>query len=98
MNLENERKKAGVDISPYLGTIVTVVIAFGGTYAMMSSRLTKLETMIADLRRDVERHNNIVERTFKLESDMNTAYKHIDRLREQDEKIEAKIEKLHEKE
>lgn len=87
-----------MDITPYLGTIVTVVIAFGGTYAMMSSRLTKLETMIADLRRDVEKHNNVVERTFKLESDINTAFKHIDRLHEQDEKIEAKMERLHEKE
>lgn len=87
-----------MDITPYLGTIVTVVIAFGGTYAMMSSRLTKLETMIADLRRDVEKHNNVVERTFKLESDMHTAYKRIDELKERDEKIEAKMERLHEKE
>lgn len=85
-----------MDISPYIGTIVTVVIAFGGTYAMMSSRLTKLETLIVDLRRDVEKHNNVVERTHKIEADLHTAFKRIDELKEHDEKIETKIEKLHE--
>lgn len=84
-----------MDISPYIGTIVTVVIAFGGTYAMMSSRLTKLETLIVDLRRDVEKHNNVVERTHKIEADLHTAFKRIDELKEHDEKIESKIEKLH---
>ena len=85
-----------MDITPYVGTIVTVLIAFGGTYAMMSSRLTKLETLIVDLRRDVEKHNNVIERTHKLEADLNTAFKRIDELKARDEKIEAKMEKLHE--
>lgn len=84
-----------MDISPYIGTIVTVVIAFGGTYAMMSSRLTKLETLIVDLRRDVEKHNNVVERTHKIEADLHTAFKRIDELKEHDEKLEQKMEKLH---
>ena len=85
-----------MDITPYIGTIATVLIAFGGTYAMMSSRLAKLETLIVDLRRDVERHNNVVERTHKLEADLNTAFKRIDELKARDEKLEQRIEKLHE--
>ena len=59
-----------MDISPYLGTIVTVVIAVGSVYAAISSRLTKTETLIADLRRDVEKHNQVVERTYGLEADV----------------------------
>ena len=59
-----------MDISPYIGTIVTVVIAVGSVYAAISSRLTKTETLIADLRRDVEKHNQVVERTYGLEADM----------------------------
>ena len=59
-----------MDITPYIGTIVTVIIAVGATYAAISSRLTKLETLIEDLRRDVEKHNNVVERTYGLEADM----------------------------
>lgn len=53
-----------------LGTIVTVLIAVGSVYAAISSRLTKLETLIVDLRRDVEKHNQVVERTYGLEADM----------------------------
>lgn len=59
-----------MDITPYLGTIVTVVIAVGSVYAAISSRLAKLETLIVDLRRDVEKHNNVIERTYGLEADM----------------------------
>lgn len=59
-----------MDITPYIGSIVTVIIAVGGVYAAISSRLTKTETLIADLRRDVEKHNQVVERTYALEADM----------------------------
>lgn len=59
-----------MDITPYLGTIVTVLIAVGSVYAAISSRLAKLETMITDLRRDVEKHNSVIERTYELEADM----------------------------
>lgn len=59
-----------MDITPYLGTIVTVLIAVGSVYAAISSRLAKLETMITDLRRDVEKHNSVIERTYSLEADM----------------------------
>jgi len=62
-----------VDITPYIGTIVTVVIAVGSVYAAISSRLTKLETLIVDLRRDVEKHNGVIERTYNLEADVREA-------------------------
>ena len=52
---------------------MTVVIAVGSVYAAISSRLTKLETLIVDLRRDVEKHNQVVERTYNLEADMREA-------------------------
>lgn len=70
-----------MDITPYLGPIVTALIAFGATYAAFSARLTKLETMIDDLRRDVEKHNSVVERTFKLESEVENLYHRYDELR-----------------
>ena len=70
-----------MDITPYLGPIVTALIAFGATYAAFSERLTKLETMIEDLRRDVEKHNSVVERTFKLETEVGNLYHRYDELR-----------------
>ena len=84
-----------MDITPYIGTIVTVVIALGGFYGMVSTRLARTEQKIEDLAEDVKRHNGVVERTFKLESDMHTAYKRIDELKARDEKLEAKMERLH---
>lgn len=79
-----------MDITPYLGTIVTVVIAVGGVYAAISSRLTRLETMIETLAQKVDKHNNVVERTYHLESDMNTAYKRIDELKAETSRLDEK--------
>lgn len=63
-----------MDITPYVGTIATVIIAFGGLYAAISSRLTRLETMIDNLAKVTEKHNNVIERTFKLETDVDNLY------------------------
>lgn len=83
-----------MDITPYLGPIVTALIAFGATYAAFSARLTRLETMIVDLRRDVEKHNTVVERTYRLETEMETVWKRVDDLKERDTHIEEKLDNL----
>ena len=81
-----------MDITPYLGTIVSVVIAFGVFYGAVNARLARLEariedsqkltqTEIANLRRDVKKHNSVVERTFKLESEVENLYHRYDELR-----------------
>lgn len=75
-----------MDITPYIGTIVTVVIAVGSVYAAISSRLTKLETLIEDLRRDVEKHNGVIERTYGLEADMKAVQVDMSHLKEQIDK------------
>lgn len=95
-----------MDITPYLGTIVTVIIAFGVFYGAVNARLARLEshiedsqkltqTEIANLRRDVEKHNSVIQRTFKLETEMATAYKRIDELRDKNERIEDKMESFY---
>ena len=63
------------------------------------SRLTQLETQqkadreallreVQLLRSEVEKHNSIVERTYKMESNLGTAFKHIDQQRERIERLE----------
>lgn len=64
-----------------IGTIVTVIIAFGATYAAFAARLTKLETLIEDLRRDVEKHNSVIERTYALEGEVKAIKTEIDTLK-----------------
>ena len=70
-----------MDFTPYIGTIVTVIIAVGGFYIAIVSRLTRLETMIETLTTTVDRHNNMVERTYKLESDVDNLYHRYDELK-----------------
>ena len=98
-----------MDITPYIGSIVTVIVAIVGGYVAMknannekfnslSIQIASLSQQVTDLKEDVEKHNGAMERTYKLESDVHTAFKRIDELKNSDEKIEAKIERLHEKE
>lgn len=70
-----------MDFTPYIGTIVTVIIAVGGFYIAIVSRLTRLETMIETLNKTVEKHNNVVERTCKLEQSVENIYHQIDELK-----------------
>lgn len=83
-----------MDISPYIGTIATVIIAFGAFYGAVNARLAKTEQKLDDLKDQVQKHNQIVERTYRLESDVATAYKRIDELREKDTRIEDKLDGL----
>jgi hypothetical protein len=62
------------DLAPYIGTVITVVIAVVSVYVGISSRLAKLETLVSELSKDVEKHNNLVERTYKLETDVSNLY------------------------
>ena len=95
-----------MDITPYVGSIVTIVVAVVGGYVAMknannqrftdlTAQIARLETKMDDLSERVEKHNNTIERTFKLESDMNTAFKRIDELKHRDERIEDRMESLH---
>ena len=95
-----------MDITPYLGPIVTIVIAVVTAYvATNAANNRKFEeikvqnaeqtAMLKALKEQVEKHNQVVERTFKLETEMSTAFRRIDELRERDEHIETKMEKLH---
>ena len=96
-----------MDITPYIGSIVTVIVAIVGGYVAMknannekfsalSIQIASLSQQVTDLKADVEKHNGVMEREYKLESDMHTAFKRIDELKARDDKIEAKIDRLHE--
>ena len=67
-------------IGPIASGVISAVLAAFGCYVAVTNRLTKLETMIADLRADVERHNSIVERTYKAEQDITNIYHRVDRI------------------
>ena len=80
-----------MDITPYVGTIVTVIIAVGSVYAGFSARIAKLETLIGELEKKIDKHNQIVERTYKLEADAATAWRRHDELAERVDRLEEKL-------
>ena len=95
-----------MDITPFISPAVTIVLAVvaayaatkdnnGKQFAALTVQIAKLSTQVDDLRNDVDKHNNVVERTAMLERDTKTAFARIDELKEKDEKLEQKIERLH---
>jgi len=81
--------------APFIAPAVSIVIAVLSLWFGFSSRISKLEVLIQEMKQDVEKHNQIVERTYAVERDMKTAFIRIDELKERDNKLEEKIERLH---
>lgn len=79
-----------VFLAPIASGIVGAIISAFGVYVAITNRLTKLETLIDQLRDEVERHNAIVERTYKLEADAATSWKRYDELTSRVERLESK--------
>ena len=48
----------------------------------MIERMARLETKMDTLAATVEKHNNVVERTFQVESNVKTIFRHIDSINE----------------
>lgn len=79
-----------MDITPYLGTIVTIVLAIVGVYAAFSTRITKLETLIEIMQQQVSESQEQTKHIYKLESDLKTAWLKIDGLRESIQELQGK--------
>lgn len=78
-----------VFIAPIASGIIGAIISAFGVYVAITNRLTRLETLISQLREDVEKHNQMVERTYKLEADSATSWKRYDELSGRVERLES---------
>lgn len=67
-------------IVPALSALLSAASAAGGVYVAISNRLSVLETKMDALSDKVEKHNSVIERTYKLETDAATAWKRHDEL------------------
>ena len=76
------------EISTFVAPLVTALLTGIGIYVAMSNRLSVLETKRDALAKKVEKHNNVVERTYKLESDLATAWRRHDELSDRVERLE----------
>lgn len=73
---------------PALSALLSAASAAGGVYVAISNRLSVLETKMDALSDKVEKHNSVIERTYKLETDAATAWKRHDELADRVERLE----------
>lgn len=74
--------------APALSALLSAASAAGGVYVAISNRLSVLETKMDALSDKVEKHNSVIERTYKLETDAATAWKRHDELADRVERLE----------
>lgn len=75
-------------IVPIVSALVSAASAAGGVYVAITNRLSVLETKMDALSDKVEKHNSVIERTYKLETDAATAWKRHDELADRVERLE----------
>lgn len=76
-------------IVPALSALLSAASVAGGVYVAISNRLSVLETKMDALSDKVEKHNSVIERTYKLETDAATAWKRHDELADRVERLEV---------
>ncbi len=75
-------------IGPIASGIIGAIISAFGVYVAITNRLTRTETLIEQLSERVDKHNDIIERTYKLEADSATSWKRYDELTARIERLE----------
>lgn len=70
-----------MDITPFAGPIITAIVTAGSFYGALTTRLARMETLVDELRKETSRHNEVIERTYKLEADVENLYHRYDELR-----------------
>lgn len=75
-------------IGPIASGIIGAIISAFGIYVAITNRLTRTETLIEQLSERVDKHNDIIERTYKLEADSATSWKRYDELTARVERLE----------
>ena len=73
-------------ITSLIGIIPTIVVA---VLSIVSNNAV-IKVQIEELEKKVDKHNQVVERTYKLESDVETAFKRIDEERDRIKRLEDK--------
>lgn len=77
-----------MEVSQTLISILTAAGAVFGSWLALTTRLTRVETKMDMLAAKVEKHNNMVERTYKLETGQETAWKRHDELADRVKRLE----------
>lgn len=61
-------------IAPLLSGLITALISGFSVYVTLEKKIAIIETKIDNMRIEVEKHNSVVERTFRLEEQVKTLF------------------------
>ena len=61
-------------IAPLLSGLITALISGFSVYVTLEKKIAVIETKIDNMRIEVEKHNSVVERTFRLEEQVKTLF------------------------
>ena len=61
-------------IGPILSGLITALISGFSVYVTLERKIAVIETKIDTLRNEVEKHNSVMERTFRLEEQVKTLF------------------------
>lgn len=64
-----------------LSAVITAVVSAVSVYVSLNSRIAVIETKIDTLSKRVEKHNNMVERTYILERDVKTIFNQLSEIK-----------------
>lgn len=59
-----------IELSVFIGPVISAICAFVGSYFAFSTRLTRVETKMDALSEEVRKHNGVVERMYKAEAEI----------------------------
>lgn len=69
-----------MDASNIFVAVMALIGTLGGAYLGNNKTTAVIEERIKELRERVDKHNQVVERTYKLESDVRTVFIRIDEI------------------
>lgn len=72
-----------IELSALIGPVLSALCAFAGSWFAFSTRLTRVEEKVDNLTTSVNKHNEVIERTFKLEERMDGALHSLDDLKDE---------------
>lgn len=70
-----------VIIGPILSACLGGLSAFIGAWFAFSNKIAKLEVLVENLTAEVNKHNKVIERTYRLEERMDSALHSLDEVK-----------------
>lgn len=67
-----------MELAVFIGPLLSALMAFAGSYLALTNRITRVETKLDILSGCVEKHNQVVDRTVRLEAGVENIYHRLD--------------------